>query len=544
MITPQQTPLERAAHIAAAVVFACTVVFSLQFALHHDVRHLLLRVVDDAGYYMNTAQNMALGHGMTFDGIHPTNGFHPLWLLMLVPLFLFHGTPETMVRLVVLLQILLLSVAFLLLYRTQSRLFSRRAALLSGIGFLWLVFMQSVNGMESALFALLLVMLYAYGLKISQGPISWERAALFGVILGLLLLSRLDMIFIPLAMLPFSISYVKDPATRSRALIVVTAAGAATTAIVAPYLLFNLMQFGSPMPISGALKSSFPAIALGHGTFSAFNNRHYVIVGFAALWLLWRIIKTRTVLARPTDGYYSLATAVLAWAVILHFLDTILFLRWGVFAWHFILYPLFAVIALAGVVDWALKRSLLGNHRGLYWLAPGIMLVLAIRNEYARETYPLDHAWHVAAYNAAVWARQHTAADTVFAMSDAGHFAFFSGRRVINLDGLVNNLDYQRVIAARRVRQYLRDNHVQYLVLHAVRGREDVIRGQYESLSFNYVSHKYGVVSDDVVVREGDEVYRSAPYFDDREPAVFLIWALDTGGARGALRSVASLGRR
>jgi hypothetical protein len=544
MITPQQTPLERAAHVAAVLVFACTVVFSLQFALHHDLRHLLLRVVDDAAYYMNTAQNMARGLGMTFDGIHPTNGFHPLWLLMLVPLFLYHGTPETMIRLVVLLQILLLSVAFLVVYRTQSRQFSRRAALLSGIGFLWLVFMQGVNGMESALFALLLVVLYAYGSKISQGPITWARAALFGVILGLLLLSRLDMIFIPLAMLAFAIPYVLNAATRSRAVMAIVVAGAATTAIVAPYLLFNLAQFGSPMPISGALKSSFPAIALSHDTFGAFNNRHYVFVGFAALWLLWRIISTRTVLARPTDDYYSVATSVLAWAVILHFLDTILFLRWGVFAWHFILYPLFAVIALPGVVDSVPKWRPLENHTAPYWLAVGIMLLLAARNEYARESYPLNHAWHVAAYNAAVWAREHTAADTIFAMSDAGHFAFFSGRHVINLDGLVNNMDYQRAIAAQRVRQYLRDNHVQYLVLHALRGRADVIRGHYDALAFNYVSHKYGVVSDDVVVREGDEVYRSAPYFDGPHPAVCLIWALDKEGASGALRSVASLGRR
>jgi hypothetical protein len=71
-----------------------------------------------------------------------------------------------------------------------------------------------------------------------------------------------------------------------------------------------------------------------------------------------------------------------------------------------------------------------------------------------------------------------------------------------------------------------------------------VLRGHYDTVALNYVSHKYGVVSDDVVVREGDEVYRSAPYFDGQDPAVCLIWALDAGGASGALRSVASLGRR
>ena len=42
---------------------------------------------DDAYYYFRIAQNIALGRGSTWDGIHSTNGYHPLWLLMLIPLY-------------------------------------------------------------------------------------------------------------------------------------------------------------------------------------------------------------------------------------------------------------------------------------------------------------------------------------------------------------------------------------------------------------------------------------------------------------------------
>ena len=34
---------------------------------------------DDAFYYFGIARNVAHGHGSTFDGINPTNGYHPLW---------------------------------------------------------------------------------------------------------------------------------------------------------------------------------------------------------------------------------------------------------------------------------------------------------------------------------------------------------------------------------------------------------------------------------------------------------------------------------
>src|SRR5262245_19371900 len=44
-------------------------------------------IADDAFYYFTIARNLALGHGPTFDGLAPTNGFHPLYLLLLVPIW-------------------------------------------------------------------------------------------------------------------------------------------------------------------------------------------------------------------------------------------------------------------------------------------------------------------------------------------------------------------------------------------------------------------------------------------------------------------------
>src|SRR5678816_1847029 len=42
---------------------------------------------DDAYYYFKVAQNISEGHGSTFDGINPTNGYHPLWMLICIPIF-------------------------------------------------------------------------------------------------------------------------------------------------------------------------------------------------------------------------------------------------------------------------------------------------------------------------------------------------------------------------------------------------------------------------------------------------------------------------
>src|SRR5512147_288860 len=42
---------------------------------------------DEAYYYFKVAQNISEGHCSTFDGINPTNGYHPLWMLVCVPIF-------------------------------------------------------------------------------------------------------------------------------------------------------------------------------------------------------------------------------------------------------------------------------------------------------------------------------------------------------------------------------------------------------------------------------------------------------------------------
>ncbi len=37
---------------------------------------------DDSFFYLQVGRNFALGHGSTFNGLMPTNGYHPLWMLL------------------------------------------------------------------------------------------------------------------------------------------------------------------------------------------------------------------------------------------------------------------------------------------------------------------------------------------------------------------------------------------------------------------------------------------------------------------------------
>lgn len=148
----------------------------------------------------------------------------------------------------------------------------------------------------------------------------------------------------------------------------------------------------------------------------------------------------------------------------------------------------------------------------------------------ARDRFPRKGDWHTPVYDAAVWARERTPLDAVFAMSDCGHFAFFSMRRVINLDGVVNNMDFQRALARHELDRYLRQNHVQFLAQHAVHNRTDVIERRYVSLELPFPSWRFDGLGDDIRVTKRNEVYRSAPFMDGPYPSVLVIWSR-TGGS-------------
>src|SRR2546427_12813482 len=76
----------RSSLLLAAVVLA---VFCAQAYYFHIFTRgsYFIGAGDDAFYYYKIAQNIAGGHGPTFDGEHMTNGYHPLWMGFAVATF-------------------------------------------------------------------------------------------------------------------------------------------------------------------------------------------------------------------------------------------------------------------------------------------------------------------------------------------------------------------------------------------------------------------------------------------------------------------------
>ncbi|MGE5249491.1 MAG: hypothetical protein ACM3QS_04685, partial [Bacteroidota bacterium] len=159
---------------------------------------------DDAYYYFKVAQNLTEGRGMTFDGISPTNGYHPLWMLVNLPIFALARFDLVLpLRILLLLQAGLSAGTALLLYRMIRDAISLPLAVLGGI---WWAFNLYIHidmyeygletGLASFTAALLLYLLSRFERTWREAPPDRRQIALLAIAALLALFSRLDLVFL------------------------------------------------------------------------------------------------------------------------------------------------------------------------------------------------------------------------------------------------------------------------------------------------------------------------------------------------------------
>ncbi len=158
---------------------------------------------DDAYYYFKIAQNISMGLGSTMDGIHLTNGYHPLWMLICIPIFALARFDLILPLRVLLIVMSLLSVSTaIILYRLLSATVSRLTGALAAIYWVFspfVVWSYYRQGLESGigLFCtmLFLYMVYKFEQKWRKTQSNIQQIAALGFVAALVAFSRLDLAF-------------------------------------------------------------------------------------------------------------------------------------------------------------------------------------------------------------------------------------------------------------------------------------------------------------------------------------------------------------
>lgn len=158
---------------------------------------------DDAYYYFKVAQNISEGHGSTFDGTSLANGYHPLWLVVNIPIFALARFDLILpLRLLTLVMAGLSAATSILLYRLLRQAIAEPIAM--AVAAYW-AFDTTVHnivtqpGMETGLVAfsviLLLNLLQKYEFRWRTEKATRKELIFLGLASTLMLFSRLDTIY-------------------------------------------------------------------------------------------------------------------------------------------------------------------------------------------------------------------------------------------------------------------------------------------------------------------------------------------------------------
>jgi hypothetical protein len=456
------------------------------------LRNCVALTLDDGFYYFKIAQQIAYGAGSTFDGAHPTNGYHPLWLLCLTPIFWLTSAPDTALILGVIFQGVLLALGACLVYYIARLSFGRFAASLMAMLWVALVYKMALYGLEWGLHTLgMLAVIYIYLRWFGDAPSRPLDYLRLGLFLGLTFLARLDTLLLA-ATVGLFLAWRDLRGQR------VPAGGRRLLAFVLPivlaglgYIGADLWLFGYPLPVSSAIKRDWSIYLLSH-------DQLYLEHGRLAAWvtqLLWplrhldslypltlaigtfgavgcwiagygpRIAYRRQHTEPPIPAYRSALAAWQAWFdrtlrpwnpfVVFSLLQLFSYtsLYYGSLSfepWYYVIQPLLAALFAAAVVD---QCAQLIRQRGravagalalilfLGWCGVTVYTVWSIK-QWQESIQSPSHQDPL--FDATEWARANLPAEAVIGAWNAGLLGYLSGRRVVDLDGLVNSWDYYR----------------------------------------------------------------------------------------------------
>lgn len=453
-------------------------------------------VIDDTYYYLQTAWNAKLLGLVTFDGLHATNGVQLLWFVIIV--FLAMLAPSKVVLLFATMTVgfLLNALCYLIILKIGTIL--KQPVLALFMAALWalqsLPFRIYSMGMENSLHALVFWCVLWQAVEFLLRVQNQEKPNFWGLTVVLILnaWTRLDSALLSAIIFAFCVGMLAYT-YRDNFNLFFQAHGKAILAssVLAGFgLLVQLGAFqwmgDSLLPVSALVKTSaagrgvdiepleklFNVITLGMPAILQGRFPALVLISLGILGVLLVILARKPIRQQSGEmrAFHDLWLCLLSCEIVYY------------------VYVALSEVEYAPYFIWYRSPSF------IFWIATGSLIALSVFIHPRLVKYPsrmLDWApiasslaifavaiymfvrgvnftseLYVARYNVALWMAENSPPDTVFAAWNAGQLSFFSDRTVINLDGVINSVDYfERVLVGpTSLVDYLAENHVDYIV--------------------------------------------------------------------------------
>lgn len=517
--------------VALFAVTVCRMVFfqSLETAV-------VFSAIDDGLYYPRIAQNIAERGLCTYDGVTVTNGFHPLWLLVLVPVYALIANPWAALWGVycVIFGVQLLSLW--LLWRL-ARFFN-----MTGSGWMAAVFLLLLNirsftvffsFLESPLVLLMLLGYLAFCVRAGEARfVSARTAFLTGVLTGLCFLSRLDTFLLPASYaLVWGADFMKNRARWRSFLFSACSAAAGCMLFAGVYLACNRVAFGHFKTVSAWQKSGEISLTASWNIISGWTRHQFIprvqhILGLEAvpggLLLAVMILAGAAALVYVMTGsrrrrLVSAASACPEFVlfVLLHagFIVLAAPLEAAASAWYWV--PELMLLSLA--VGAALPDIRL-------FRLPAVHLAVLVLCAVQWAAFPLlaeRKTMSRVKMEVARFLRENMPPETRGAMFDSGIVSYFSQRDFAGLNGLIGDFEHAEMMQQKQYAEAFERLDVDFLVLDSP---PDLIQQFRDQVA--YVSEKATKFENFSEPPKHFAVYKGSPEELER------IWTVRYGGMR------------
>ncbi len=394
-------------------------------------------LLDDAYYYLGVARNISLGHGSTFVQPFETNGYHPLWLLILTGMsYLIGGDRYLVVAGTHLLGAIALA------------------------GFLWISKREKGLVWPAALTVLCYPATFLLGMEVVLLPVLTliyfrQEGYRRGVLASLVFLTRIDALVLMVGRALYEL------VTEGRLPIW-------ETLILVPVCLIyfgvNYTVFGTIVPVSGMAKAIGNLKGENYLVLYAYGLMFFpplVLIGLK----IWSDRSVKTIKNRKEIFTLSFAILVSAFYYFI-------FSGWGIYPWYY--------WSIALIFYYLLFEILNVRHRILIFARNFFVAIMIFHGttEFIRIYAPL--LGYYSGVNTLVSAGQENlklveminASDlpaVMIAMGDsAGSFGYFLNEKhsFLHTEGLVASLDYVRALEAGEALAFIESAGADYYVSH------------------------------------------------------------------------------
>jgi hypothetical protein len=455
-------------------------------------------IIDDTYYYLQTAWNTKILGSVTFDGLHTTNGVQLLWFVITYLLALLSKSKAVLVFATLAVSFLLNGLCYVIILKIGAVL--KQPILALFMASLWslqsLPFRIYSMGMENSLHALVFWCVIWQSIEFLIRIQNKDKLNFWGLTVVLILnaWTRLDSALLSAVLFAFCVGILAYSYGYNFKLFLQTNwKGLAGSSFVASLgLIIQLTAFrlmgDSFLPVSALIKTSgasqgseiesidklvevfllgIPSILQGR-----FPTAVLVLLGISGILL---ILIARIAIR---DHSEEIRVSLSIWSCLL--LGEIIYYAYvalsGVeyrpyFIWYRSPSFIFWITtgSLLALFIFTFIHTRLGEHtsHNLKWIPVGFsVVVFSVAVYMFARSINFASELYVARYKAALWIAENSPPDTVFASWNAGQLGYFSNRTFINLDGLINNLDYyERVLqGSTPLTDYLMENKVDYIV--------------------------------------------------------------------------------